>query len=171
MVPEVSLCRNIERFSPDHGKFSLFSHSDRQKKKKKCFSHHCEAPFEAFEFEPHRVRAAMRVCLQQRGAVGMSARTSHWSKKEEASEDGLVLGGSKGPGSHLGPDKRTWQISKWSPMYYISVRTPSAFPPTLHFHLWHGHIDLKERRGAGREGRWVSVGVIMRPIQCSRWGD
>lgn len=91
--------------------------------------------------------------------------------KEEASEDGRVLGGSKGPSSHLGPDKRTWQISKWSPMYYISVRTPSAFPPTLHFHLWHGHIDLKERRGAGREGRWVSAGVIMCPIQFSRWGD
>lgn len=72
--------------------------------------------------------------------------------KEEASEDGRVLGGSKGPSSHLGPDKRTWQISKWSPMYYISVRTPSTFPPTLHFHLWHGHIDLKERRGVGREG-------------------
>lgn len=39
----------------------------------------------------------------------------------------------KGPYRHLGLDKRTWQISTWSPVYYISVRTPSASLPLCTF--------------------------------------
>lgn len=46
---------------------------------------------------------------------------------------GITLRASKDPSSHLRLDKRTWQISKWSPMYYISVRTPSASLPLCTF--------------------------------------
>lgn len=78
----------------------------------RCFPHHCEAPFRAFEFEPHRVCTSY-VCLSAatRNCGNVSEDIS-LKLKEEASEDGRVLGGSKGPSSHLGPDKRTWQISK-----------------------------------------------------------
>lgn len=178
MVPKVSRCRNIHRSSLDQSKFPLFSHSD-PKMFFFVFSHTTvrllSGPLNS------NLIASAQLCVSvcsneelwecQRGHLIEAKGGGFWGRASAR--------GSKGPSSHLGPDKRTWQISKWSPMYYISVRTPSAFPPTLHFHLWHGHIDLKERRGVGREwgvsggreGCWVSVGVIMCPIQSSRWDD
>lgn len=87
---------------------------------------------QAFEFEPRRFRAVMRVCLQQRDCGNVTEDIS-LKLKEEASEGGRALSSSKEPSSHLRLDKRTWQISKWSPMYYISVRTPSASLPLCTF--------------------------------------
>lgn len=174
MVPKVSRCRNIHHSSLNQSKCSLFTRSDP-----KAFFTPLWGSFQGLWIRSwSRPRSYACLSAATRNCGNVSEDIS-LKLREEASEDGRVLGGSKGPSSHLGPDKRTWQISKWSPMYYISVRTPSAFPPTLHFHLWHGHIDLKERRGAGREGGVpggregcrVSVGVIMWPIQFSRWGD
>lgn len=66
---------------------------------------------EAFEFEPRRFRAAMRVCLQQRDCGNVTEDIS-LKLKEEASEGGRALGSSKEPSRHLRLDKRTWQISK-----------------------------------------------------------
>lgn len=152
MVLKVSRCRNIHRFSLDQSKFSLFTRSDPT-----MFLTPLWGSFQGLWIRSSsRPRSYACLSAATRNCGNVSEDISV-KLKEEASEDGRVLGGSKGPSSHLGPDKRTWQISKWSPMYYISVRTPSAFPPTLHFHLWHGHIDLKERRGARREGGVVSV--------------
>lgn len=67
--------------------------------------------FQAFEFEPRCVRAAMRVCPQRRDCGNVTEDIS-LKLEEEASEGGRALSGSKGPSRHLGLDKRTWQISK-----------------------------------------------------------
>lgn len=67
--------------------------------------------FQAFEFEPRRVRAAMRVCPQRQDCGNVTEDIS-LKLKEEASEGGQALSGSKSPSRHLGLDKRTWQISK-----------------------------------------------------------
>lgn len=88
--------------------------------------------FQVFEFEPRRVYAAMRV-RPQRLDCGNVTEDISLKLKEEASEGGQALSGSKGPSRHLRLDKRTWQISKWSPVYYISVRTPSASLPLCTF--------------------------------------
>lgn len=147
MVPKVSRCRNTHRFSLDQSKCSRFRRPDP-----KMFSTPLWGSFQGLWIRTSsRLRSYACLSAATRNCGNVSEDIS-LKLKEEASEDGRVLGGSKGPSSHLGPDKRTWQISKWSPMYYISVRTPSALPPTLHFHLWHGHIDLKERRGGGGGG-------------------
>lgn len=87
----------------------------------------------AFEFEPRR--RPLQLCMSVRGDGDCGNVTEDISLKlkEEASEGGRALSGSKGPSRHLGLDKRAWQISKRSPMYYISVRTPSASLPLCTF--------------------------------------
>lgn len=67
--------------------------------------------FQAFEFEPCCVRSAMRVCPRRRDCGNVTEDIS-LKVKEEASEGGRALSGSKGPSRHLRLDKRTWQISK-----------------------------------------------------------
>lgn len=52
--------------------------------------------FQVFESEPRRGRAAMRVCPQRRDCGNVSEDIS-LKLKEEASEGGRALGGSKGP--------------------------------------------------------------------------
>lgn len=126
-----------------------------------------QSPFKPLNL--NRFRALMRVCLQRRDCGNVTGDIS-LKLKEEASEGRRALSSSKDPSRHLGLDKRTWQISKWSPMYYISVRTPSASLPLCTF-ISDTDI-LTQRRGGGvRVGEGGLGGCGVCPIQFPRWSD